>query len=118
MPSNIDRSVQRFNSGQVISQLKSLASVSASEIRFDKEKWTEALSPICQLWQNIYKGDGAFKDVNIPKGSINDPVEQFVYMEFQSAGSLLQTVNESITSITKVLQGAEMLTPKTEAEAT
>lgn len=63
LPSNIDRSVQRFNSGQVIAQLKSLASVSASEIRFDKEKWTEALDPICQLWANIYKGDQTFADV-------------------------------------------------------
>ena len=41
LPSNIDRSVQRFNSSQVIIQLKSLSAVSAEELRFDKEKWTE-----------------------------------------------------------------------------
>jgi len=39
-------------------------------------------------------------------------------MEMQSAIKLLNTVNESITSIKKVLTGAEMLTPKTETEAT
>jgi len=39
-------------------------------------------------------------------------------MEMQSAIKLLSTVNESITSIKKVLTGAEMLTPKTETEAT
>ena len=41
LPSNIARSVQRFNSGQVILQLKSLSAVSEENLRFDKEKWTE-----------------------------------------------------------------------------
>lgn len=41
LPANIDRSVQRFNSNQVINKLKSLGAVSAQELRFDKEKWTE-----------------------------------------------------------------------------
>jgi len=41
LPSNIDRSVQRFNSNNVISDLESLAAASAQELRFDKEKWTE-----------------------------------------------------------------------------
>lgn len=50
LPTNIDRSVQRFNSTQVITSLKSLSAVSAEELRFDKEKWTEQLSPILQLW--------------------------------------------------------------------
>jgi len=55
LPDNIDRSVQRFNSQRVISQLKSLAAVSSSELRFDKEKWSKILGPVCQLWQTIYK---------------------------------------------------------------
>lgn len=52
------------------------------------------------------------------KGVTNDPVENFVYSEMGSAIKLLSTVNDSINSITRVLQGSEMLTPKTEAEAT
>jgi hypothetical protein len=81
LPTNIDRSVQRFNSNQVITQLKSLAAVSAAELRFDKEKWTETLGPLLQMWTNIYKGDQAYNDVQIEKGKSSDPVEQFVYME-------------------------------------
>jgi hypothetical protein len=46
LPANIDRSVQRFNSLAVIGQLKSLAAVSAEELRFDKDKWTTRLGPI------------------------------------------------------------------------
>jgi len=81
LPTNIDRSVQRFNSNQVITQLKSLAAVSAAELRFDKEKWTETLGPLLQMWTNVYKGDQAYNDVQIEKGRSSDPVEQFVYME-------------------------------------
>lgn len=55
LPSNIDRSVQRFNSLNVINQLKSLAAISAGEMRFDKEKWSQSLGPICQLWSTLYK---------------------------------------------------------------
>lgn len=82
LPTNIDRSVQRFNSGNVIAQLKSLAAVSSTEARFDKEKWTEALGPLCQLWRNVYKPD-VYKQVQISKSGLrsSDPVEVFVYME-------------------------------------
>jgi len=106
LPTNIDRSVQRFNSGQVISQLKSLAAVSSTNLRFDKEKWTEALGPLCQLWRNVYKTD-VYKQVQIPKSGLrsSDPVEVFVYMEIMSALKMLEIVNESITSIIRVLQG-------------
>lgn len=38
-------------------------------------------------------------------------------MEMQGVIDILTKVNESIISLTKVLQGTEMLTPKTEKEA-
>ena len=47
LPANIDRSVQRFNSLQVINKLKSLAAISAEELRFDKDTWGKQLGPIC-----------------------------------------------------------------------
>merc|ERR1712151_1142420 len=64
LPSNIDRSVQRFNSNQVINQLKSLQAVSASELRFDKEKWSQQLGPICTLWKNVFRKD-VYKDARL-----------------------------------------------------
>lgn len=119
LPSNIDRSVQRFNSGQVISQLKSLAAVSSTSLRFDKEKWTEALGPLCQLWNNLYKPE-AYRQVTISKQGIrsNDPVEAFTYMEMMSGMEILENVNVSIRNIIGVLQGQLMLTPKIESDAT
>ena len=76
LPANIDRSVQRFNSGQVIIQLKSLQAVSAEELRFDKEKWTEQLAPLLQLWQNVFRVE-LFKSVRVGREELRapDPVD-------------------------------------------
>jgi hypothetical protein len=49
--------VQRFNSNLVINCLKNLQSVSAQELRFDKQKWQELLGPVCSLWSNVFKKD-------------------------------------------------------------
>jgi len=119
LPSNIDRSVQRFNSTQVVVGLKSLQAVSAEELRFDKEKWTEQLGPLLQLWQNVFRVE-VFKSVRVGREELRapDPVDQFVYMEMVSVKQILAFVNESITSLIKVLQGSEMLTPKIQTEAT
>lgn len=82
LPSNIDRSVQRFNSTQVINNLKNLQSISAQELRFDKQKWQELLNPICQLWSSIYRKE-EFAQIRIGKKDLDsdDPVIAFVYME-------------------------------------
>jgi dynein heavy chain 2 len=76
LPVNIDRSVQRFNSNQVILGLKGLAAAGAKELRFDKEKWTEQLGPICQLWGSIYKAD-TFRQLKITQQDFTtkDPVD-------------------------------------------
>ena len=97
LPSNIDRSVQRFNSTRTITQLKSLQSVSASELRFDKEKWSQQLGPICQLWNNVFKVD-ILKQVRISSSDLRneDPVNQFVFREMVSVKKILGYVNQSI----------------------
>lgn len=56
--------------------LKGLAAASAQELRFDKEKWTEQLGPICQLWQNVYKAD-MYRQIRISANDMTtqDPVD-------------------------------------------
>lgn len=49
--------------------------------------------------------------------SANDPVDAFVYMEMLAVIEILAKVNEVIGSISRVLQGTEMLTPVTEKVA-
>lgn len=114
LPTNIDRSVQRFNSNLVIKELKNLALASVQKLRFDKEKWTEQLGPICTLWTNVYKPD-IFKQIKISTQDMTtqDPVDQFVYLEMTTVKQLLEKINENIAAITGVLQGTVMLTPGT-----
>jgi len=118
LPVNIDRSVQRFNSGQVILQLKSLAAVSAEELRFDKEKWSQQLGPICQLWNTLFRMED-YSQIRISQQDLSspDPIQAFVYMEMSQVVEILMNVNDSISSISAVLQGTEMLTTSTEMEA-
>ena len=61
-----------------------MQSVSAQELRFDKQKWNELLNPICTLWANIYKAEN-FSQIRITKKDLEtqDPVDQFVFMEVQ-----------------------------------
>lgn len=119
LPDNIDRSVQRFNSQKVIAQLKSLAAVSAEQLRFDKEKWSQLLAPVCQLWQNLYKHQ-EFATIKISQAQLasHDPIESFVFMEMQGVVDILSKVHEGITYLVKVLQGVETLTPIAEKTAT
>lgn len=119
LPANIDRSVQRFNSSAVVAQLKQLAAVSVEELRFDKAKWTAGLKPICEMWAVLYPKQ-AFEQLQVSKEQLNaaDPVAAFVYMEVATAKEVLQAVHESISTITRILQGAEMLTAKSQKEAT
>lgn len=47
-----------------------------------------------------------------------DPVDAFVFMELQTTKEILVIVDMSIRTIAKILQGTEMLTPKSQKEAT
>jgi len=119
LPANIDRSVQRFNSAAVIGQLKQLAAVGAEELRFDKQRWTQKLGPLCQLWGNLYQPQ-QFDQVQVTQEHLNqpDPVEAFVYMELVFVREVLRLAHASIGTIARILQGQEMLTAKSQKDAT
>jgi dynein heavy chain 2 len=119
LPSNIDRSVQRFNSQRYINLLKTITAVSKEDLKFDREMWAKALGPILKLWKNIYKPDG-FRALKIKPAQLNseDPVEAFTYMEAQSMLTTLQKINETLSSVARVIKGSGMLTSKIENEAT
>ena len=53
LPANIERSIQRSISTQVIGQLKILMRADAMVDKFDKEKWQTELGPILQLWKKL-----------------------------------------------------------------
>ena len=71
------------------------------------------------MWQSLYKKD-TFDGIQIDQQRLNstDPVESFLYMEIINVKEILYYVNESLMTIMKILQGTEMLTPKSQKEAT
>ena len=77
------------------------------------------MAPLCNNWNNLYKKE-TFEGINITQQHLNvvDPVEAFVYMELLTVKNILATVNESITTIAKILSGSAMLTDKSQREAT
>lgn len=118
LPPNIDRSVQRFNSQRYINLLKQITAVSKEDLKFDRDMWAKALGPILKLWKSIYSPEG-FRSLKIKPGHLNseDPVDAFTYMEAHSMLVTLQRINETLSSIAKVIKGTGMLTSKIESEA-
>lgn len=53
LPANIDRSSQRTNSAQVISQLRILKRSQSAGDKFDREAWSNELNPILALWKKL-----------------------------------------------------------------
>uniref|UniRef100_A0A8C9YLX3 Dynein cytoplasmic 2 heavy chain 1 n=1 Tax=Sander lucioperca TaxID=283035 RepID=A0A8C9YLX3_SANLU len=53
LPANIERSSQRIISSQVISQLRVLSRSVAVGSKFDRELWSNGLSPVLYLWKKL-----------------------------------------------------------------
>jgi dynein heavy chain 2 len=113
LPLNINRSVQRFNSSTVIKQLKQLSAISQDEIKFDREQWGEKLGPIWNLWKTMMKSEDKFKG---KLEDSEDPLGSFVVQEARYAFKMLEKVNESLESISKVISGTELLTSSIEQD--
>ena len=113
LPLNINRSVQRFNSANVIKQLKQLSAISHDEIKFDREQWGEKLSPIWNLWKTMMKSEERFKG---KLEESEDSLSNFVITEAKYSFRMLEKVNESLESISKVISGNELLTSAIEQD--
>jgi dynein heavy chain 2 len=55
LPFSIDRTVQRFNSSELINNLKIVNSADAEELKFSREAWSSMLKPIFTLWKGLDK---------------------------------------------------------------
>jgi len=77
------------------------------------------LGPYIQLWSSLYQ-KSTFEKIQIDQNQLNtpDPVEAFVYMELENVVEILAVVDESISTLQKVLAGTEMLSANSQREAT
>jgi dynein heavy chain 2 len=129
LPDNIERSLQRTNSAQLIRQLRVLSSSDAEASKYDREKWRTQLGPVMELWQQLVSSspgvvskkagrDSTSQSSHANNKKVNDPVDDFVAMEYELAGEICSVVDASLSGLKKVLFGSGLLTPAIQVAAT
>ncbi|XP_026049501.1 cytoplasmic dynein 2 heavy chain 1 isoform X1 [Astatotilapia calliptera] len=119
LPANIARSSQRIVSSQVISQLRILSHSVATGSKFDRELWSNGLSPILNLWKKLNQGSTLIhQKVDPPTESQKSPVLSFISLEQFNAIRLVQSIHQSLAALSKVIRGTQLLTPEVQKLAT
>ena len=87
--------------------------------KFDKDKWASELSPILNLWKKLNQGSQLIQmKVSPPlEREGQDPAASFILLERYSAIHLVQTVHSSLSSLSKVIRGTQLLTPEVQKMA-
>ncbi|XP_076002176.1 cytoplasmic dynein 2 heavy chain 1 isoform X2 [Genypterus blacodes] len=119
LPANIERSSQRIISSQVISQLRILSRSVAAGSKFDRELWSNGLSPVLNLWKKLNQGSTLIhQKVAPPTEGHGSPVLSFIVLEQFNAIRLVQGIHQSLAALSKVIRGTQLLTPEVHKLAT
>ncbi|XP_029374274.1 cytoplasmic dynein 2 heavy chain 1 isoform X3 [Echeneis naucrates] len=119
LPANIERSSQRIISSQVISQLCVLSRSVATGSKFDRELWSNGLSPVLNLWKKLNQGSTLIhQKVAPPTEGHGSPVLSFIGLEQFNAIRLVQSIHQSLAALSKVIRGTQLLTPEVQKLAT
>eukprot|EP00075_Anas_platyrhynchos_P034676 XP_027323929.1 LOW QUALITY PROTEIN: cytoplasmic dynein 2 heavy chain 1 [Anas platyrhynchos] len=113
LPANIARSSQRMISSQVISQLRILSRSVSAGCKFDREIWSTELSPVLNLWKKLNQNSNLIhRKVSLPVEQQGSPISSFITLEQFSAIRLVQSVHQSLASLSKVIRGTSLLSPE------
>uniref|UniRef100_A0A3B3B7R7 Dynein cytoplasmic 2 heavy chain 1 n=1 Tax=Oryzias melastigma TaxID=30732 RepID=A0A3B3B7R7_ORYME len=119
LPANIERSSQRIISSQVISQLRIVSRFVATGSKFDRELWSNSLSPILNLWKKLNQGSTLIhQKVDPPAEGQRSPILSFIVLEQFNAIRLIQNIHQSLAALSKVIRGTQLLTPDVQKLAT
>ncbi|CAL8361611.1 unnamed protein product [Merluccius merluccius] len=119
LPANIERSSQRITSSQVISQLRILSRSVATGSKFDRELWSNGLSPVLNLWKKLNQGSTLIhQKVVLPAEGQGLPVLSFIVLEQFNAVRLVQSIHHSLAALSKVIRGTQLLTTEVQTLAT
>ncbi|XP_052794024.1 cytoplasmic dynein 2 heavy chain 1-like isoform X3 [Mya arenaria] len=112
LPENIERSAQRIVSSQVILQLKVLQRADVKASKFDKEVWANELGPVLNMWKKLNSGANLIQlkvSTPVEKSGSESPIMSFIQLERYNAIKLVQTVHQSLASLSKVIRGTQLL---------
>ncbi|XP_068004360.1 cytoplasmic dynein 2 heavy chain 1 [Melanerpes formicivorus] len=110
LPANIARSSQRIFSSQVISQLRILSRSVTAGCKFDREIWSTELSPVLNLWKKLNQSSNLIhQKVSPPVEQQGSPILSFIMLEQFNAIRLVQSIHQSLASLSKVIRGTSLL---------
>ncbi|XP_041438616.1 cytoplasmic dynein 2 heavy chain 1 isoform X2 [Xenopus laevis] len=111
LPANIARSSQRMISSQVISQLRTLSRSVTAGSKFDRELWSNELSPVLNLWKKLNQNSNLIhQKVSPPTERHGSPISSFIILEQFNAIRLVQSIHQSLAALSKVIRGTSLLT--------
>uniref|UniRef100_A0ABM5FWF4 Cytoplasmic dynein 2 heavy chain 1 n=2 Tax=Agamidae TaxID=81953 RepID=A0ABM5FWF4_9SAUR len=110
LPANIARSSQRMISSLVISQLRILSRSVTAGCKFDRDIWSNELSPVLNLWKKLNQNSNLIhQKVSPPSERQGSPVLSFIILEQFNAICLVQSIHQSLAALSKVIRGASLL---------
>ncbi|XP_069495113.1 cytoplasmic dynein 2 heavy chain 1 isoform X2 [Ambystoma mexicanum] len=110
LPANIARSSQRMISSQVISQLRILGRSVTAGCKFDREIWSNELSPVLNLWKKLNQNSSLIhQKVSPPNERQGSPILSFIILEQFNAIRLVQSIHQSLAALSKVIRGTSLL---------
>ena len=111
LPLNVDRSVQRYVSTQVLLKLNSLYSMSSDMQKFNKSLWAEKLTPILNMWRSIYN-ESTIDNMKSLAKKINssDPMTLYIKSEANQLADLTTKVQNCLNDINNALNKNYIIT--------
>ena len=85
----------------------------AGAAKFEREKWQKELTPTLNLWKKLNQGS-ALLQMKLSRedesaGNSSSPVQAFVESEFRQGVMLLQKMHKSLSGLSKVIRGQQLL---------
>nr|DBA32514.1 TPA: hypothetical protein GDO54_000298 [Pyxicephalus adspersus] len=118
LPANIARSSQRMISSQVISQLRILSRLVTAGSKFDRELWSNELSPVLNLWKKLNQNSNLIhQKVSPPTERHGSPILSFIILEQFTAIRLVQSIHQSLAALSKVIRGTSLLSSEVQSLA-
>ena len=112
LPVNVDRTVQVTDSERVIDSLRAMATAAGTSLGFDREGWSVALSPLLRAWERLVGASPELRKAPPSSSKLSAaPVDAFVELERARGLAAVAEVDRTLSTLTRVLAGSELLTP-------
>ena len=112
LPVNVDRTVQVTDSERVIDSLRTMATAAGTSLGFDREAWSVGLSPLLRSWERLIGANPGLQKAPPSSTKISAaPVDAFVELERARGHAAVAEVDRTLSTLTRVLAGSELLTP-------